>query len=350
MKIVYLDQNHWIELSRAAHGRKTKAETPAVLGALRKARKSGCACFPLSFAHYVETHKQRALARRTRLADLMLELSDRITIAPPHVVARHEIEKALAHCFPGRVEPQPFQLLGTGLTHAADHDFDLPIEWPPEASQVPTDKLQALQKLILTMAEHSLLSGLFPTKDSAELGALTDLQPERSFKARVEKWQKEASRYSAVELERSIYANTLNDIKGYLCEVLSRYRIPAEDLASLGETGWRTFLDEMPSRRADMHLQLQFAKNQSLRPKDSDLADWAYLGVAVSYCDILVTEKQIADLFSRGFETHATVVSELRALAELVPCSSAYNRNSLSWPSNPRVHPPGAKPKSAPDR
>lgn len=47
-------------------------------------------------------------------------------------------------------------------------------------------------------------------------------------------------------------------------------------------------------------LKMQWAKNASLQPRDSDLVDWSLLGVAVSYCDIVVTENQMADLFSRG--------------------------------------------------
>jgi hypothetical protein len=67
-----------------------------------------------------------------------------------------------------------------------------------------------------------------------------------------------------------------------------------------------------------MHLTRQWAKNANLRPRDSDLIDWAFLGVAVSYCDIVVTENQMADLFSRGFDTHATVIAQLGRLSELM--------------------------------
>ena len=63
---------------------------------------------------------------------------------------------------------------------------------------------------------------------------------------------------------------------------------------------------------------MQWAKNTYLRPRDSDLVDWSFLGVAVSYGDIVVTENQMADLFSRGFDTRATVISQLGQLPELL--------------------------------
>src|SRR5258707_1102026 len=118
MKVVYLDQNHWIELSRAAHGRPSRSHAMTALEAFRKAQASRTACFPLSLAHYIETLKQQAPERRARLASFMLNLSGGVTVAPPHVVLRHEIEVALERLFPGRVVPRPFQFLGvSGREH-----------------------------------------------------------------------------------------------------------------------------------------------------------------------------------------------------------------------------------------
>jgi hypothetical protein len=76
----------------------------------------------------------------------------------------------------------------------------------------------------------------------------------------------------------------------------------------------------MPWQRADMHLKRQWAKNANLRPNDrsSHLSDWAFLSVAVSYCDIVVTEKLMADLYSRGFDTRAKVITQLSQLPALV--------------------------------
>ena len=88
----------------------------------------------------------------------------------------------------------------------------------------------------------------------------------------------------------------------------------------LGELRWWAFLDDMPWQRADMHLKRQWAKNANLKPnnRNSSLSDWTFLSVAVSYCDIVVTEKLMADLYSRGFNTRATVITQLSQLPESV--------------------------------
>ena len=320
MKVTYLDQNHWIELSRAAHGRACRTETPNVLDALRKARASGRATFPLSLAHYLETLKHHAPDSRARLATFMLELSGGMTVASLQAVVRHEIEVALERWFPGRVVPAAFEFLGAGLTHTLGKRFGFRLEWPPEANDISASQRTAFEQSVLAMAEHSLLSGVLPNGNSLDPGSVKDLTPDRHFKTALAEWRGVASQHSSDELERMIYAITLNDIKNSVWEVLAHHNIYVEEFALLGEHRWRMFLDDMPSRRADMHLRRQWAKNPSLKPKDSgsDLNDWAYLGVAVSYCDIVVTEKQMDDLFYRGFETRATVVPQLGQLPELV--------------------------------
>lgn len=148
VKIVYLDQNHWIELSKAAYQRDAQPETPSVLQALRTLRQSSCACFPLSLGHYMETLKHQDPKRRLRLANFMLGLSGGLTVAPPHVVLRHEMQVALERCFPGRVKVEPLQFLGAGLSYAADLDFDFNLEWPPEAESIPAKQRAALEKLL----------------------------------------------------------------------------------------------------------------------------------------------------------------------------------------------------------
>jgi len=319
MKVIYLDQNHWIELARTAYGRASRPETPMVLEALRQARASGRTCFPLSFGHYIETRKRGNADQRLRLAKFMLELSGGITVAPPDVVFRHEIDMALGRCFPGRAGPEPFELLGRGAAHAAaDRNLDIPMNWPPGADAMPAPWRADIEGSLRATAELTFLSGVSQVGEPREWGPVTDLTVERGFKASLGPWRGAESQYSPDELDREIYAANLDDIDSLLQEALARHGISRDEFAQLGELRQRAFLDDMPWQRAEMHLKRQWAKNAHLRPQDSDLIDWGFLSVAVSYCDIVVTEKQKADLFSRGFNTRATVVAQLSQLQELV--------------------------------
>ncbi|MCY3845450.1 MAG: hypothetical protein OXH69_18150 [Acidobacteria bacterium] len=159
MKIVYLDQNHWIELSRAAHGRAVKPGVREVLTAARLATAVGSACFPLSFTHVMETHKNDTPERRIRLAKFMLELSGEMTTADLPTVVRHEAHVALSRALPHRLSPPPpLHYLGRGLSHTAGRSFDFHLKWPNGAVQtIPEDQRKAIEKQVLSLANLHLL-------------------------------------------------------------------------------------------------------------------------------------------------------------------------------------------------
>lgn len=95
MQRIYLDQNKWVDLARARTGHDLGKPFVEAYEAAKAAAQNGQASFPLSAAHYFETHKQSSEQRRRDLAETMLELSRHDAIAPAHVIVPHEIEMAL---------------------------------------------------------------------------------------------------------------------------------------------------------------------------------------------------------------------------------------------------------------
>lgn len=78
------------------------------------------------------------------------------------------------------------------------------------------------------------------------------------------------------------------------------------------------FVESMPSRRVDLQLHRQYLKNPQLRPRVTDLEDWAGLAPAAMYCDLLVCERHFANLVVRdGFRTRARVLTSLEGLRGL---------------------------------
>ena len=317
MKIVYLDQNHWIELSRAVHGRAAKRGVRDVLAVARLATAAGSACFPLSFTHVMETYKNDIPDRRIRLAKFMLELSGEMTTADLPTVVRHEAHMALSRMLPHRLSPPPpLQYLGRGLSHTAGRSFGFDLRWPRAADQtIPRDRRKAIEKQVLSLANLHLISGTLPPGAPVPPA---DLTPDRRFKAALAEWRGAAKRYSQRELERRIYAITFADVWDILRETLQKHNVPVREFALLGEPRWCRILDDMPSRRVDMHLRREWAKNSHLTPRESDLNDWAALGIAACYADVLVTEKQTTDLLNRDPSTPATVIANLTELPQLL--------------------------------
>jgi hypothetical protein len=112
-RIIYLDQNKWIELARAASG-KAAADLIQVLDILRESKRLGLNVFPLSLGHFIETNKRRDLQSRSRLGSLMWELSDNWTLANPAAIQRWELDRALSITLNRRLHERAFSLLGQG--------------------------------------------------------------------------------------------------------------------------------------------------------------------------------------------------------------------------------------------
>ncbi len=71
LKIIYLDQLHWIEIAKHINGKPTKEGTDEALNHILGLSKKDIAIFPLSISHYYETLKQSDPGRRQRLAQVI---------------------------------------------------------------------------------------------------------------------------------------------------------------------------------------------------------------------------------------------------------------------------------------
>jgi len=196
------------------------------------------------------------------------------------------------------------------------------MHWPPGAEELPAPMLAAYEAHCRAKGELVHLSGILQGRKRWEWGPLTDLRMERWFRDSLVLWCGMQSQYTPEALDRDIDLMHLASLDSMLQDALALYGITRDEFAQLGESSQRRRLEDMPWQRADKHLITQWAKSSHLRPKDSDLIDWAFLSVAVSYCDIVVTEKQMADLFRRDtFHTQATVRTHLRELPALLTTS-----------------------------
>jgi hypothetical protein len=63
VKRVYLDQNKWIDLTRAKHGQKSGERFADALTVARAGVEHGLISFPLSLTHYMEVTQKPSVAR-----------------------------------------------------------------------------------------------------------------------------------------------------------------------------------------------------------------------------------------------------------------------------------------------
>jgi hypothetical protein len=94
VRLVYLDQNHWINLAKAAVGRPAGHPYRDALEVLREARRTGRAVIPLSLTHVMET-STIPRPQRGDVATVMEDLSGFTALISRAVLMRLELESTL---------------------------------------------------------------------------------------------------------------------------------------------------------------------------------------------------------------------------------------------------------------
>ncbi|MBA1149495.1 hypothetical protein H0Z60_20825 [Ectothiorhodospiraceae bacterium WFHF3C12] len=274
--IVYLDQNKWIDLARIENGRDASERALSLKNQLSSAMRNGCV-FPLSAIHVVEFSRIKNDQRRRRLGKVMWKFSRGVTTAPLKEIICWELEIAFAKAG-YEVKPRTFNYLGNGICHAFGEKRQSPIA-AALADEIDEAMLCGTENLPPIQGARSKQQEYFAN----HLRRLN----ERKHELEKERW------------DDWLYALSMADITEPLYEVMSANKIPHADIETWGKEGIKYFLDSIPTRRLDIHLHRQVLKNSQYKPKPTDLEDWAGLGPAMCYADVVVCEKHFADLVSR---------------------------------------------------
>lgn len=317
MRVIYLDQNKWIDVARAFHGKARDADLEAAFTVIEKLSRRGAAVFPLSWVHYLETAKSTNHERRKRLGTAMWEISRGHTLASLRKVARFEVETALARRF-SRVNPRDFQLVSKGHEHAFDagYAYRIPEEY---RGRLPAGiDEEALEGGLQTVLEKAAITG--EGLGGIRMPSPNHNQPNESFKKHLKTLPQRGSSLSPEKREDFLHTIALIDIKEPIKEALDFHGLSWErDLLPLGTEGLTALVQNMPSHRTEVHLHRQILKNPNLKPKDNDLEDWSGLGPATAHCDIVVCEKHFANLLHRdGFQPNARVITDVRKLPDVL--------------------------------
>lgn len=135
MRRVYLDQNKWIDLSRAAYGRSDGQRFQDALTIARAGVEQGLVSFPLSSVHYMELGVIQDLERRRRLARVMRELSKFHTMASQTEIVPAEFDHAIRDLMGPRPTPareiRPFGF-GIGFAFGIEDVLKIPEKILPE--------------------------------------------------------------------------------------------------------------------------------------------------------------------------------------------------------------------------
>lgn len=292
--LVYLDQNKWIQLARVLYQKETNDD----IAIIKDLVDDGKIVLPLSAWHYMETFRIADLARRQRLGNIMWELSKRKTLLSNRDLVIHEVEVEVSKVYP-EVKVHDIELLGTGAQHTFGMEYAF--HYPEKIEEI---------------FERTLLIG--ETIDGHAPPLFSDLSSKQNFQEHLQTFGQIIDYLPRDKQEYAIYAMSLADIKEPFCAVMWNNGIGPDFIEKIGMEKMKEMIDNMPTRRIDVHLHKEILKNKQYFPKLNDLEDWAGLSVGSAYCDVVVCERHYKDLVSRSnFKTKATILNDLSDLATL---------------------------------
>lgn len=322
---VYLDQNKWIDLARAATGHPGGDRFRDALDVCRAAAASGTVSFPLDIYRYWETAKRSDDVSRNQLVDVMLELSRRHTLSLPFPVLDREIDEALQSRFGRPVDVRSARLFGQGMRHIATNR----LEWP--GFEVPAGSPPGLKAQLQTGLTEALEEKLLRAGPAAHASAGVDLSESDHAERFVEYETSLAAAIAKAGVKGSILYDTirvsdLRDIYPAVVKALLRAGIDPDVFPSLlGDGGLLEFVDDLPSRYVTNVLRRSKHGQRQQLWEPNDFIDIVALPIPVVYCDIVVTEKQWVHHLRLGkveerFETQ--LLSETAKLTDLLVAAS----------------------------
>lgn len=292
--IVYLDQNKWIELARIINGIEKSERATALIQEINIALSVGY-LFPLSAIHVMEFSRIKDAGRRSRLGKVMWQFSQGFTLAPQREIVCREIEIAFS-VMGINVKPRELKLIGRGIPHAFGEEIESPLI-AAFADEVDEAMLTGNKAL-----------GIDPVQFSSQ-------EHRENFNNHLSSLNTRKHELPKSLWENWLYAIAMKDITQPLYDVMCKHRIPNSMLGDWGEREFKEFLNRIPTRKLDIHLHRQVLKNPQYKSKLSDLEDWAGLGIAMCYCDLVICENHFADLVSRdSFKTKARVATSIYEL------------------------------------
>ena len=294
--IVYLDQNKWIELAKIYHGKDKSDRAITIRSKIDTSINYGYT-FPLSAAHYMEFARISDCGRRSRLGEVMWKYSGGITLVSSKEIVEREVEIGLQEHITGIV-PRELNLIGKGIAHAFGEELDT--RFPSWLNDV-VDEAMLTGVNVLNIEPISYMSN----------------EHRKIFKAHLDSLQEMKKKLDKSKWDDWLHALSIKDILRPIYDVLNAHNIKPMDIVPLLATQGKNIVSKMPTQVLDVHLHHQVLKNSQYKAKLNDLEDWAGLGVAVCYCDIVVCERHFADMLRRdGYSAHARVETDLANIFE----------------------------------
>lgn len=335
-KLVYLDLNHWIALTKATNshpdGRVHQSAWEACLDAARQGR----ARFPIADSTYMEIAQIGQYRQRHDLRVVIEELSSYYVVMARHLVSRHEIEALLddkSGVSLDRVNEMPY--LSWGVTRAFGINGGFRVR-SADGADVTESARQSYRDgpeswdAIIAAADLELQRRSIEGPTAVEEPEMRSLgwRPYAAQDVTRQRLQQELEQVTRFDTHPQWRRGRLRDvisgremlieINEHLYEAVNARGL---DLDALFETPRHTreLMDAMPSFDVAVTLKTAYHRDPGHRWTENDIHDIDALGSTVPYCDVVVTDKAAAhQLTVAGVaeRCETVVLSRLRDLVD----------------------------------
>lgn len=282
-RIIYFDQNKWIQIAQAVENPEKYPETYSLLECLIPVVELGGVIIPLSATNIYETHKINDVARRGHLAWVQSTLSRGRVFRGRTAIVRIQVAEFLSRALQIPFgSPAPLWFLS-----------DNPFEFAGESFEKTLGR-QVSPKVGLFIEQNP----------AAALHSFLTTLPDEERRAAVQKWStgskeliaRMKKRQALVQSEpmttriRAYCANLLIDDLDLIFRTAADFGIPVSTVADLPESQWRAIVKQVGI--FDVEVALATRIEFELREVDeNDLRDVSSYTTAICFSDAIVGER-----------------------------------------------------------
>lgn len=318
---VYLDQNHWISLTKARVGHKEGGRFDDVLVLLREAIDRGWVSCPLSMQHFMEVQNRSNFASRLQLAETMVELSRWHTIARQRDLVDAEIDRALNAAFGRPRIPRYVREFGIGTDHAMGREITA-YEPPADAPLTPEQR-SFMRQLGTHVKQMAILTGAPQGIEAPGYDPTAHRHVGEDFATEQERMRTIRREHGLDRGDRGRKAASIDvitrEFQPAFDDALNLAGLTWDHLLALEEEGMERLLRSVPT--VFVHRELRRLRHEA-SPKawdKNDLVDLTALSSAIVYCDVVVTERLWTALVQRTNLQQRFGTTVVRDLKSLVP-------------------------------
>ena len=334
-QLVYLDLNHWIALSKCMAGHADGRQHTEVLDACLSAAHSGQSVFPIADAIYIEITNIRQYEQRKKLREVIERVSNYLVVMPRVVTTTLEIDAMLDTLIgPSCIQMNDVSYLDWGVARAFgmtggfrvfdDSDNDVTDEVAETyllGRDIFTGMLSEaelhLNRRVLdgpSAAEESEMTSLGwspkPTLELMKYNAGEEIEQVKRFDAD-SRWRRGRIRDVIATRELGL---EINDI---LSEAIQNRGVESLEHVFSTPSSARAAFDAVPSFDVSVSLKTAYHRDANHLWIYNDLYDISAMASTLPYCDVVVTDKEVASHIERSGLSERLNTRVLSSIADL---------------------------------